>query len=88
MQYFYLHSKYCSSLHTALTIQLSENDYRVREDGGAITATVTKNFRIANPLMLTIAPLTVDQAIMLGHVLDNVPPDDDPYSPNRAKSGS
>ena len=83
IKYYACHCNYC---FTVLAIAFSQDDYRVREGSGPIITTVTKNFQIANPLTLTVTPLTVDQASEMGHVLTNVPPDDNPYSPNRAKS--
>ena len=51
-----------------------------------IDAKVTKNIRIANSVTLLLTPYTVDQAATIsGFVLDTIPPDDNPRSPNRAQ---
>ena len=52
---------------------------------GTINMVLTKNLRIAKPVTIQIQSFTVDGAVAAGHPLPpNVPPNDNPYSPNRA----
>ena len=66
--------------------QLTENDYRSEEHVGNIPAIVSKNVRLANPVIFLLTPFNASEAIRTGQPLPaNLPPDDNPLSPNRAK---
>ena len=66
--------------------QLSQGDYRSREDEKFIPAVISKNMRLANPVTLLVTPYTIAAAEESGQPLPlNTPDDDDPYSSNRAK---
>ena len=70
-----------------MRFQLSQDDYRSREDQNVINAVISKNMRLANPVTLVVTPFTISDAEESGQPLPpNTPEDDDPYSSNRAKS--
>ena len=69
-----------------MRFQLTENDYRVNEAIKRIPAVVNKNVRLANPVTFHLTPFNVSEAERTGQPLPtNIPPDDNPLSPNRAK---
>ncbi len=65
--------------------RFTETDYRSSENELQINARVSKSLRIANPVTFLLTPYTVDQALAAGITVDNIPPDDNPRSPNRAQ---
>ena len=68
-----------------MRFQLSEDDFRSIE-GEAISAVVTKNQRLANPVTLLLTPYTIAAAEESGQPLpSNTPGDNNPYSSNRAR---
>ena len=69
-----------------MRLQLTENDYRSNEDVEMIPVVVSKNVRLANPITFLLTPFNESEAIRTGQPLPaNLPPDDNPLSPNRAK---
>ena len=74
------------SLSSEVRFQLTENDYRSNERVGNIPAIVSKNVRLANPVTFLLTPFNESEAIRTGQPLPaNLPPGDNPLSPNRAK---
>ena len=68
-----------------MRFQLSEDDYRSFE-GEAISAVITKDQQLANPVSLVLTPYTIAAAEESGQPLPpNTPGDNNPYSSNRAK---
>ena len=65
-------------------VKLTEDDYVESEGAGAIVVQVEKDVRIANPLKLTVSPLTAELAASGGFVPPGAIPPDNPFSPNRA----
>ncbi len=75
--------------HTVVRFRLTETDYQSGEDDGTINSVVSKDMRVANPVIFTLTPLTIDQALAGGVALPvGTPPDDNRFSPNRAKGES
>ena len=75
-----------SLLHTVITFELSEADFRAVEDEEIANVKISKNqeFTLANPVTFRITPLTVQQALVRG-IIDSYPtPDDENVSPSRA----
>ena len=72
-------------MFTVVEFRLTETDYRSSENELQIKVEVSKNVRIANPVTFFLTPYTVDQALALSLELENLPPDDNPLSPNRAQ---
>lgn len=73
-------------LHAEVTFQLTVDEYRSSEVAENIPVLVSKNFRLANPVTLQLTPYNVSEAERTGQPLpSNIPPDDNPSSPNRAK---
>ena len=69
-----------------MRFQLTENEYRSNEAVERIPVVVSKNVRLANPVTFLITPFNETEAIRTGQPLPaNLPPDDNPSSPNRAK---
>ena len=72
----------------AVTFQLSEEDYRSREGGiGFMPVIISKDFEafIANPIVFSVIPLTLDEAEAQGLIPDVIPTiPDNPFSPIRA----
>ena len=74
------------SLSSEVRFQLTANDYRSNERVGNIPAVVSKNVRLANPVTFLLTPFNESEAIRTGQPLPaNLPSDDNPLSPNRAK---
>ena len=68
-----------------MRFQLSEDNFRSIE-GEAISAIVTKNQRLANPVTLILTPYTIAAAEESGQPLPpNTPSDNNPYFSNRAR---
>ena len=56
------------------------------EDVEMIPVVVSKNVRLANPVTFLLTPFNESEAIRTGQPLPaDLPPDDNPLSPNRAK---
>ena len=73
-------------MHAAVVFQLTNNEYRSSENELFINAKVSKNIRIASPVVLLLTPHTIDEALAVGiPSLPNVPPDNNTRSPNRAR---
>ena len=69
-----------------MRFHLTENDYRSDEDVKMIPVVVSKNIRLANPVTFLLTPFNESEAIRTGQPLPaNLPLDDNPLSPNRAK---
>ena len=69
-----------------MRFQLTANDYRSNEAVRNIPVVVSKNVRLANPVTFLLTPFNESEAIRTGQQLPaNLPPDDNPLSPNRAK---
>ena len=67
-------------------VQVTEDDYRSSEQQKQIPVVVSKNVRLANPVTLLLTPFNESEANRTGQPLPaNLPPDDNPLSPNRAK---
>lgn len=72
-----------------VSFRLTETDYQSSERDLQINAVVSKSMRIANPVTISLTPLTIDQAVAGGITLPvGTPPDDNRFSPNRAKGMS
>ena len=66
--------------------QLTENSYRSNELDKRIPVVISKNARLANPVTFLLTPFNESEAIRTGQPLPaNIPLDDNPLSPNRAK---
>ena len=77
---------YWPSPSLEVRFQLTENDYRSNEAVKLVPAVVNKNVRLANPVTFCLTPFNVSEAEDTGQPLPtNIPPDDNPLSPNRAK---
>ncbi len=73
-------------VHAAAVFQLTRNEYRSSENELFINVKVSKNIRIASPVVLLLTPHTIDEALAAGiPSLPNVPPDNNTRSPNRAQ---
>ena len=69
-----------------MRFQLTESVYRSNEADENIPAVVSKNVRLANPVTFLLTPFNESEAIRTGQPLPaNLPLDDNPLSPNRAK---
>ena len=69
--------------------QLTQSHFRSNEALELIPTVVRKStsVRLANPVTFLFTPYNVSEAERSGQPLpENIPPDDNPFSPNRAKS--
>ena len=74
------------SLSSEVRFQLTANDYRSNEAVKMIPVVVSKSVRLANPVTFLLTPFNESEANRTGQPLPaNLPPDDNPLSPNRAK---
>ena len=74
------------SFSLEVRFQLTENDYRSNEAEAVVPAVVNKNMRLANPVTFLLTPYNVSHTEDTGQPLPhNIPADDNPSSPNRAK---
>ena len=66
-----------------VTIEFTEDDYRENEDGDMeITVARNQDVTLANPVIVRITPLTVEEALDRGIITTF--DEDEKFSPNRA----
>lgn len=75
------------SYATGIEIGFSEDDYREAEgEGAAIPLFISRSESVllANPVLVRVTPLTIDEALARGIIGDFPTPTDERFSPSRA----
>ena len=70
--------------HLVLDIELAEDEFRSSEAYERMEVSVCKNRAIGSNVQVLIIPMTIDEAVLSGHIASTSLPPNQTFSPNRA----